>query len=453
MARTNQTDLASTVQGLLRNSDVAKHMVSHGMFLKTVSWEDTARTKGSCFGPNISDMTLATFKNGKRSLMPFVSCGGNFEDKTLDVPIDQFFVPIHNFVDGAKKGEKISLKDFLKRLPEFTKNDKMENMFLDRDERIMVKTQACFLPCDEGDNIEFGVQMFNYQSYNSSPAVMTIMVSKDGTSVQVLGSENELLYFNQMGNAHQFNAERLGDVRTRRTGIKHSAVKSSKDMSSDEKEENVLMIFQIPLKVEKKTRGMYGGSSTSTSNVYYGDDCEEECESVGDSMVFGGDSSDSDDDLPVKSSMRRSVKESVKIEKDDGTDMAVLSLGEEKGKYKGTVGDFKVIRDERFPIRCTFQYYRVCKTNMLQASVIEDIAHQLKKVEEVATGKGSHVLSTDHTRLTKPDLSKPKDTDSSFGKLEKREEYLDEAVEAMIKKEEPKTVEGVKNKPIANFLD
>lgn len=375
MARSLEStdDLSTTVQTLTSHKDIIASMGSHGMIMKRLSWEDTARTIGTCYGPNISDMTIVTFKNGKKSWMPIVSCGSNFVDETNDVPIDQFSVPVDNFLED-KIGANIPLKEFLSRLPEFTGNEKMENMLLDRDERIMVKTQACFLPCDEGESVDFGVQMYNYQSLDYSPAVMTIMVSKEGTSVQVLGAQNEILYFNQMGSSHLLKAQRLADIRTLKTGVEHSAVKSSKDMSDEEKSENVLMIFQIPLKmaIRRKVRKLGAGLlGCSRSEASAGTGLVSDCTA----------------------------------DPDDGTDMAVLSLGKRMGAYRGTTGNFKIERDGRFPIRCTYQYYRCCKTDKLLPSVIDDISYQLKKVDEVSTSMGSHVLTTDVNRITRPDIS------------------------------------------------
>jgi hypothetical protein len=57
----------------------------HGLDINTVSWEDTGRTKGSCWGPNISDMTLQVRdEKGVYHRMPVIR-QPNFADKTHDV--------------------------------------------------------------------------------------------------------------------------------------------------------------------------------------------------------------------------------------------------------------------------------------------------------------------------------------------------------------------------------
>jgi len=48
-----------------------------GLHINTVAWEDNGRTKGSCWGPCISDMTLQV----RGSALPLVRYP-NFEDLT-----------------------------------------------------------------------------------------------------------------------------------------------------------------------------------------------------------------------------------------------------------------------------------------------------------------------------------------------------------------------------------
>src|SRR5580704_8424969 len=73
----------------LINDELANALaLEHGMVIETVTWEDTARTKGSCWGPNISDMTLQVKdENGIDQRMPSIR-PPNFADKTHDVSID-----------------------------------------------------------------------------------------------------------------------------------------------------------------------------------------------------------------------------------------------------------------------------------------------------------------------------------------------------------------------------
>ena len=63
-----------------------------------MTWEDTGRSKGSCWGPNISDMTLAITED--YNLMPVIR-RDNFSDETCDVKIENFKVNIGNEKENA----------------------------------------------------------------------------------------------------------------------------------------------------------------------------------------------------------------------------------------------------------------------------------------------------------------------------------------------------------------
>ena len=56
-----------------------------------VTWEDTARFQGSCWGPNISDMTLKVSGH----MLPIIR-HENFTDFTLDVDSNEIMLNIGN---------------------------------------------------------------------------------------------------------------------------------------------------------------------------------------------------------------------------------------------------------------------------------------------------------------------------------------------------------------------
>ncbi len=73
----------------------------HGLQVLNVTWEDTGRYKGSCVGPNISDMTIQVQqrdpRTGKYSLtcMPVIRFP-NFSDKTGDISPESFCLLVGN---------------------------------------------------------------------------------------------------------------------------------------------------------------------------------------------------------------------------------------------------------------------------------------------------------------------------------------------------------------------
>lgn len=333
-----------------------KLLESYGLVANMISWEDTARSKNSCWGPNISDMSLATTSY----TCPMIR-RPNFTDITYDIPIDKFSLFVGN--ESGLEITTVSLKEKLEEL----------GLYDQRDSVILTSAQTCVLSCET--DVEFAVQLYNYQSSDREPAALTIMATDKGTSIQVLGTNRDKLYFNNQGTAHMIKAERLADVRARLTGIKQKAVKKLSEMTSKEKSENVIMVFQVPLENENES---YFYSSEE-------DEDEEEDGSTGSGAggLFCGSGSDSDDDDDAK-----------------GVDMAVLSLGKKIGPYP-VLRNRKLVRDARFPIRCTLQYYRVNDTNELEESVIQDIKHTLDNLENESIAFGS-LVSNATDRKTEP---------------------------------------------------
>jgi hypothetical protein len=349
-------------------------------------------------------MTLVVKEGGK--LMPVIR-KPNFSDVTQDVPIDTFKLKVGNKV--------VSLRDYLSHIEEhLSDNSNVTNLFLERDEVILTSSQCCVLPVKKGEKTEFALQLFNYQSYDEDPAVLVIMVSSRGTSTQVLERSNSKLFFNDKGTAKWFNIERLEDVRERK-GETKTRVDSFKEMKQEEKMDNTLMMIQIPLKQKErpKMRGMDSVMCLSMGNsvaIGYsaGAMCQESCAvAIGSSAGF--------------KSRRRPIKKKKKV-KGRGMDMGQLGLGSEAGRYTGTK-DLKLVRDDRFPIRCTFQYYRVTDENFITEQNIVDIAEQLAQSAKKAVATGSLVCNDESKRATEPDLNHPKPSDNPFGKLEERD-YL-----------------------------
>ena len=142
----------SLIFGNTRLQAMAK---ANGLAINQTSWEDTARSKNSCWGPNISDMTLVV--NGMH-LMPMIR-KPNYEDVSADVKIENFVVPIGN--ENGEATRKISLKFYLENIAEYTDNPKVGNLFIERDTEISTSAQFCIVP--EASN--FNVRLFNYQSH------------------------------------------------------------------------------------------------------------------------------------------------------------------------------------------------------------------------------------------------------------------------------------------------
>ena len=109
---TNTNTLVSNIVNFRPTQDL---LHAHGLKAHSITWEDTGRCKGSCWGPNISDMTL-TVKDGHK-LMPVIR-KPNFSDVTSDIPIDTFKLHVGNEKGGASH-KIITLKEYLENISDY----------------------------------------------------------------------------------------------------------------------------------------------------------------------------------------------------------------------------------------------------------------------------------------------------------------------------------------------
>lgn len=330
----------------MRNDPLTQALAQeHGMSVQTVSWEDSARTKNSCWGPNISDMTLQVKDEiGKYHRMPVIR-QPNFSDKTHDVSLDKFSVLVGN-EKGNGELTSVSLKEYLAQFSQYISNGAVTGSLLsERDQHAIHSVQACFLPAAVGEEVNFNVALYNYQSYKGNPAVLTIVASSHGTSAQIIDNgdnwEGQKLTFDQKGKSCDFVASRLQDVREQEGRVSEVA------LTRQEEANRKLLIIQIPLKVAPRQ------------------------------MRF--------DDVYLESCcMERSVTKSC-------IDDAQIKIGKEGGDFTG-LKDLTIERDERYPIRVTTQIYKVTDNGTIDREQMEKIAAEIKKEEAIGQNGSSLVL-------------------------------------------------------------
>lgn len=249
------------VSNMTNDGDLQARVARRKLSLVNVMWEDTGRSEGSALGPNISDLTLQVRRkdaNGQfqTSLMPVIR-PPNFVDRTGDVPADRFFIRVGNERDGALK--TVPLTDVLRNLKSFASHPESilgdGNLLAPRDSHFLVSAQAVFLPIPKSGKAEFNPVLFNYQSAPGSPAVLTILVTRQGSSMQVIENKGDdttafgsgqQLYFNDKGNRSAFTAERKTDVEQRIAA--QGGPKTEDDKTALQKGADVLFLVQIPLK-------------------------------------------------------------------------------------------------------------------------------------------------------------------------------------------------------------
>jgi len=378
------------VSNIVSNRNTQDLLRGYGLVAQHISWEDTARSKNSCWGPNITDMTL----RAENENMPVIR-KPNFSDITRDVPIGEFKLNID--------GTVLTLDEYLKNFGKYSKTS-TDSLFCERDSVVLTSTQCCVLPVEKGKNTDFCVRMFNYQSSKDESAVLVITVSKNGTSVQTLSGGTENLYFNKNGEAHFYRVERLEDSRERR-GEEKTRVDSFKEMKAEEKLENTLLVIQVPLKVERRElpEEMFGASgqafpigyqcgSFSGINVVQLSCSNNQSYEEEDGWFFAN----GPEVCPLK---MRSTGAPAR-----GMDMGQISIGKHAGTFPKLPD--KLVRDDRFPVRVVVQYYRTTDENNISEKNIRDIVEQLNSVDNKTVGSGSLVLNKETGRKTEPNLPK-----------------------------------------------
>jgi len=263
--------------------------------------------------------------------------------------------------------------------------------------------QYCMLPLHEGE-VEFAVQLFNYQSSRDDPAVLVLVVSDEGTSAQVITSAHQKLFLNSKGRAHSFSAKRLSQDR------EEKGKKTTGAMDTEEKNKNYLMIFQIPLKQKPKPKRAEGSYAVYACSAGVAKCCKMQCESAS-------------------------------FSKPKGVEYAIIKKGSDRGEFYGLKKTnssdysdyYNLVRDTDYPIRCTLQKYQVTDTKDISERVFAMISNDIQEVYKSGVAMGSHVVDESKEgvpeRMTKPDgLDSDKAKMATVAGMEKgKEVYSDQA--------------------------
>jgi hypothetical protein len=344
--------------------------------LLNVLWEDTGRWEGSSVGPNISDVTIEVegYSQGKTHhsyLMP-VMRHDNYTDKTADVKMDKILIPVGN----AKKNgqlELVSLTELLRDPVKYMTGEakgkiKGGSLWAKRDTHALVSAQHAFLPVPKEGQAKFWPVIFNYQSSKKNPAVLTILVTRQGTSITIIDNDRDTLggdswgqrlYFNSGGERAPLIAERLADVKA--SGVTANG-ENAQDLNEDA---NVLMLIQVPLKYREPPRRSpmaygYGGDSDAPKAKKESGAPAAESQGQGAGRASGG----------------------------SDVDTAVLGHGASEGPYT-ELGGLTIARDTRFPVRVTLQFYQATSNGVISKDNVKAMAQQIRKVY----GKGDFVGS------------------------------------------------------------
>lgn len=332
----------------------------HGLQLMNVTWEDTGRNTGSAVGPNISDMTIGVRDHvGRLHPMPVMRFD-NFTDETADVRSDRFWLRVGN-ADGSR-ARSVSLAEVLQDTERFLTRDdgRIRGSLWDaRDEHVLVSAQAAFLPVPTKGEATFTPVIYNYQSSAENPAVLTLVATREGTSIQIVDNSadymSEVLYFNQDGERAPFTATRLSDFRASGGDGTHGSVSAAGEDGL-----NTVLVVQVPLKQRAPARS------------------------------FGGLL---DDAVPMSMAMEESAERRSDVE------TAVIGHGETEGPYKELAG-LTIERDRRFPVRVTVQLYQATSNGVVSDGDVERLRAQIDRIYREGDYVGSLVTTGPTARPT-----------------------------------------------------
>ncbi|MCC7383809.1 MAG: hypothetical protein IT384_18350 [Deltaproteobacteria bacterium] len=267
--------------------EVRQKAEARGLQITPISWDDPNRVgTNSAWGDNIIDAGIEVrLQNAKTGVsetfqMPLVR-SPNLQDVTADIDLKKFMLPVGN-AQGKEPTMK-SLEDVLKhpwelmhdpsQWPLKTKSGKNKGLYVagvDGQARVSAQTSLLALS-EKGGVATFNPTAFSYSSFQDpkdgvQPTVLTIMVTPEGTSMQVLGKRDEQsggkkpiwsyyggdtkLYFNENGQRAPLTAEASGQA------VGGAAPTTGEvgnvDMSAENKAR--ILYIQVPLIPEHKKK-------------------------------------------------------------------------------------------------------------------------------------------------------------------------------------------------------
>jgi hypothetical protein len=368
----------------------------HGLNVLNVLWEDTGRFEGSSVGPNISDVTLQLREpvdtqgtRFRQRLLPVLR-HPNFSDKTADIAAEKLWVKVGNQSAGAQL-VSVPLTEVLKNLREYVSNPESikgsGDFSAPRDSHMLVSAQHVFVPIPQTGKIEFTPVIFNYQSSRRRPAVLTLLVTRQGTSVVAIendgtdaitdwdsGMSGQQLFFNHKGHKTTLTAERKSDVKARI----EAGLATAQDAGALEEGADMMLIIQVPLKVRAPRNdwgyGTLGAMGTGAGG--YG---------LGIGGLGGGMPA------PAKSSsapMAEMESKGAGVGMGDAgggrgrrsdVEQAIIGHGDDLGEFNEGHG-LRMERDPRFPVRVTVQFYKATSNGVVSD---DDLVAAKRQIDQV----------------------------------------------------------------------
>jgi hypothetical protein len=286
----------------------------------------------------------------------------NFTDRTGDVALDRIWLNVGNERKGAKE-KAITLRELLAdpaRYLSFPTSGRVKggSLLAPRDTHALVSAQAAFLPVPKQGKATFHPVIFNYQSTAGNPAVLTILVTRQGSSVSIVdnardtvsggASWGQRLFFNAAGERAPLTAERISDVLERGTTSNGESAASLGD------DANLLLLVQVPLKHRAPRL-------------------------------------EPQESLAAPAPSAKMAQAPAVAGRAHDLEVAVLGHGPLEGPF-GELAGLEVERDPRFPVRVTVQFYQATATGQIGDAEVAHLASLVSKVYEKADFVGSLVV-------------------------------------------------------------
>jgi len=353
----------------------------YGLNILNLTWEDTGRYKNSAVGPNISDMTIQVGLLDPRTERFTVTCMPvirypNFSDRTCDLDPRDLTLLVGNH--EGRRLKRISLYDFLENptaylsRPESWKG-RHRRLLCARDGKVLVSAQACFLPVPKSGKAEFNPVLFNYQSYSGDPAVLTVLATREGTSVTVIDNKRDAfhvgsvwgqrLFHNENGRRASLTGQRQSDFEAENP-VRPSDPSVGAGRRHAESGLNMVLLVQIPLKQKNEMR----------FKDY-------------DVLMEAAPGAAS----PMPEMRARSDVEN-----------AVIGHGKVEGPFT-EIDNLDIRRDERYPVRVTVQFYKATSNGVVSEADMRAIKTQIDRVYANSEYVGSLVTEGETGRVTEYD--------------------------------------------------
>lgn len=366
---------------MARNQKAQELAREFGLQILDLTWEDTGRYKNSAVGPNISDMTIQVGQElpggeFKTTCMPVIRFP-NFSDQSCDLDPGDFTLLVGNQKGGGLK--RISLREFLSDPTPFlsnpdswkTKQGKPQTLLAERDSKVLVSAQACFLPIPKEGKATFNPVLFNYQSIEGDPAVLTLLATREGTSVTVIDNKRDAfrtgavwgqrLFFNNDGQRASLTGQRESDFTSQQPA---SASPPATPTVTEQAALNMVLLIQVPLKQKNPPRPS--------------------------ALGWGGLMDDAKSLVPATMPREEGISD---------VENAVIGHGALEGPFT-EMADLDIERDPKFPVRVTVQFYKGTSNGVVSREDLKAIKHQIDQVYAKSDYVGSLVTGGDTGRVT-----------------------------------------------------